>query len=110
MENLVSPGFLHGDKLVMALSPTTPLQMIAVRDIGRHGARAFLEAEQLNLREIDLAGDSVPPTAAARARSEGLGRTVEFVQASIEEVRRQSEDAALMLEWFENEGYSVDIE
>jgi len=109
MENLVTPFVLQGDKLAMAISPTTPLQMIAVRDIGRHAARAFLEAEQLNLREIDLAGDSVTLPAAALALSEGLGRPIEFVQAPIEEVRRFSEDVALMVEWFEREGFNADI-
>ena len=41
MENIVSPWFLNGDKIYSALAPKTVLQMIAVRDIGVYGARAF---------------------------------------------------------------------
>jgi uncharacterized protein YbjT (DUF2867 family) len=109
MENLLTPGFLIGDKLVAALQPDTVLQMIAVRDIGEYGARAFTEAERLNRREIDLAGDEVTLPTAARALSAGLGRPIEFVQAPIAEVRKYSEDVALMLEWFDRVGFNADI-
>jgi uncharacterized protein YbjT (DUF2867 family) len=109
MENLVTPALLQGDKLMLALSPETEIQMIAVQDIGRHAARAFLHSEQLNMREIELAGDSVTMPAAARALSEGLGHPVEFVQLALDEVRRHNEDVALNLEWLERVGYSADI-
>jgi hypothetical protein len=46
---------------------------------------------------------------AAAALSAGLGRTITFVQIPIAEVRKNSEDFALMLEWFERVGYDVDI-
>ena len=65
MENLTSPWFLNGDKLVTALDPATRLQMIAVKDIGEYGARAFIDAEKLNGREIDLAGDALTMPKAA---------------------------------------------
>jgi uncharacterized protein YbjT (DUF2867 family) len=110
MENLTSPWFLNGDNLYGALAPTTRVQMIAVDDIGQYGARAFTDAAKLNGREIDIAGDerTMPETAAAL--SKGLGRTITFVQIPISEVRKNSEDFALMLEWFERVGYDVDIQ
>ena len=46
---------------------------------------------------------------AAAALSKGLGRTITFAQIPISEVRKNSEDFALMLEWFERVGYDVDI-
>ena len=58
MENLTSPWFLNGDKLCTAMDPKTVLQMIAVDDIGKYGARAFTDGSALNGREIDLAGDA----------------------------------------------------
>src|SRR3954469_16604652 len=58
MENLPTPMLLQGDKLVTALKPNTKLQMIAVRDVGEYGARAFIDAERLTRREIDIAGDA----------------------------------------------------
>jgi len=109
MENLVSPWFLNGDRIVSALRPDTVLQMIAVRDIGKFGARAFTDAARLNRREIDIAGDALTLPAAAAALSRGLGRSIEYVPIPIEEVRKNSEDFALMLEWFERTGYDVDI-
>ena len=42
---------------------------------------------------------------AAAALSKGLGRTITFVQIRCG-VRQNSEDFALMLEWFERVGYS----
>ena len=44
MENLASPSFLPAiqeGKLAIGIKPTTVLQMIAVQDIGKYGARAF---------------------------------------------------------------------
>ena len=109
MENLPSPWFVNGDNLYAAMPPALKLQMIAVNDIGRHAARAFTDAETLNRREIDLAGDAATMPEAAAALSSGLGRTITFVQIPISEVRKNSEDFALMLEWFERVGYDVDI-
>jgi uncharacterized protein YbjT (DUF2867 family) len=109
MENLLGPWFLQGDKLVMALQPTTKLQMIAVEDIGKFGALAFERHEDLNRAEIDIAGDSVTLPEAAKILAEARGTKLEFVQAPIEEVRKASEDQTLMLEWFDRVGYDADV-
>jgi len=109
MENLTSPWFLNGDTLVAALAPTTKLQMIAVADIGKYGARAFIEAARLNLREIDIAGDVATMPEVAAALSKGLKRKISFAGIPIEEVRKNSADLALMLEWFERVGYNADV-
>jgi len=109
MENILGPWFLNGDKIYGALKPTTVLQMIAVRDIGVYGARAFTDAARLNRREIDLAGDALTFPEAARLLGAGLGRPIEYVQIPMAEVRKNSEDFALMLEWFERTGYNADI-
>jgi uncharacterized protein YbjT (DUF2867 family) len=109
MENLTSSWFLNGDNLYAAMPPGLKLQMIAVADIGQHAARAFTHAEKLTGSEIDIAGDSATMPEAAEALSKGLGRTITFVQIPMSEVRKNSEDFALMLEWFERVGYDVDI-
>jgi uncharacterized protein YbjT (DUF2867 family) len=108
MENLPSPWFLNGDKLVSALDPKTVLQMIAVADIGRYGALAFTDPRFKNL-ELDIAGDAVTMPEAAATIGAALGRTIDYVQIPIGEVRKNSEDFALMLEWFERVGYDADI-
>jgi len=109
MENLPSPWFLHDDKIVTAMKPDTKLQMIAVEDIGRITARFFIDAEKMNGRELDLAGDAATMPEVAGALSRGMGRKIAFVEIPIDEVRKQSEDFALMLEWFERTGYDADI-
>ena len=109
MENLTSAWFLNGDTLVAAMPPATMLQMIAVEDIGKFGARAFTDAAKLAGREIDIAGDAVTMPQAAAALSKGLGRTLTFVSIPIAEVRKNSADMAIMLEWFERVGYDADI-
>jgi hypothetical protein len=47
---------------------------------------------------------------AARILSKAVGKPVEFVQQPIAEVRKFSEDYAIMLEWFDRVGYDADIE
>ena len=59
--------------------------------------------------EVDLAGDAVTMPEAAAAISELVGNTVTFVPIPIEAVRANSEDMALMLEWFDRVGYSANI-
>ena len=112
MENWISPWFKPGldeGKLFIALKPETRLQMIAVEDIGRFGRIAFERDKELNGRAIDIAGDqrTVPETAEILGRA--LGRTITVVHVPIAEVRKQSEDYAIMLEWFDRVGYDADI-
>jgi len=112
MENWALPWFLPGimeGKLAVGVKPTTVLQMIAVRDIGKFGAMAFERHAELKGRAIDIAGDqrTMPETAAILSRL--MGRKIEFVPTPIEEVRKFSEDYALMLEWFDRVGYDVEI-
>lgn len=109
MENLLSPWFLNGDTLMGAMNPDTKLQMIAVEDIGVFGAMAFTHASALNGRAIDIAGDSKTLPEAAAIIGRALGRPIEFLQIPIAEVRKNSEDLALMLEWFDRVGYDADI-
>jgi uncharacterized protein YbjT (DUF2867 family) len=109
MENLTSPWFLNGDKIYSALDPKTVLQMIATEDIGRFVARAFIAPERFNRREIDLAGDEATMPETAATLSKALGRSIDYVRIPIEEVRKNSEDLAIMLEWFDRVGYNADI-
>jgi len=109
MENLTSPWFLSGATLHAAMKPTTELQMIAVDDIGKYGALAFREPLRLRNRAIDIAGDAVTMPTVARVLGKALGRTIKFVEIPIEEVRKNSEDFAIMLQWFADVGYDADI-
>jgi uncharacterized protein YbjT (DUF2867 family) len=112
MENFLGPQMLpllKQGKISMPLAPTTKLQMVAVDDIGRLGAIAFLRRPELAGRAIDLAGDELTLPDAARVLTEVTGRKVDYEQQPIEQVRAFSQDVALMYEWFERVGYDADI-
>lgn len=112
MENFLGPWqkpAIDQGKLALAIKPGTRLQMIAVEDIGKYGRWAFDEAAKLNRREIDLAGDELAPGEIARIISAAAGHPVEFAPPPIEEIRKSSEDFAIMLEWFDRVGYDADI-
>jgi len=110
MENLTTPWFLNGDTMYSTLDPATVLQMIAVIDIGKYAARAFTDAERLNGRAFDIAGDArtLPETVDVLGRA--FGRAIKYVRIPLAEVRKNSEDFALMLDWFDKVGYNADID
>jgi uncharacterized protein YbjT (DUF2867 family) len=109
MENLPSPWFLNGDKLVTALKPETKLQMVAVDDVGKFSAAAFIDADKFKGAELDYAGDAATMGEAAAALSDLTGKTVTYQPIPIEAVRQNSADFAKMLEWFDAGGYTADI-
>jgi uncharacterized protein YbjT (DUF2867 family) len=112
MENFLTPWFKPGldeGKLTVGIKPTTVLQMIAVRDIGKYGAWAIENHQALNGRAIDIAGDAQTMPQTAGIIGAAAGRKIEFAPTPIEEVRKFSEDYAIMLEWFDAGGYDVNI-
>lgn len=112
MENFASPWFkpaLQEGKLMVGITPDTVLQMIAVDDIGKFGLEAFERYEEMNGVELDIAGDQHTMPETAKILSRATSKTIKFVQAPIEEVRKASEDFAIMLEWFDRVGFNVDI-
>ena len=112
MENFLGPFFLpyiQQGTLAVAVKPTTKLQMVAVKDIGKYGALAFERHEELNGRGIDIAGDELTMPEAAKVLSGPAGHPLQFFPVPIEEVRKNSEDYALMLEWFDRVGYDANI-
>lgn len=112
MENLTSPWFkpyIDEGNLAVGIKPDTKLQMVAVADIGKYGRIAFEKHAELNGRAIDFAGDELTMPQAAEIIGKAAGKPVSHFQVPIEEVRKVSEDFALMLEWFDAKGYEADI-
>jgi uncharacterized protein YbjT (DUF2867 family) len=112
MENLAGPWFkpaIDQGMLAVGIKPGTKLQMIAVTDIGKYGRLAFERHAELNGKAVDIAGDEMTMPEAATILSAQLGKPVTHFQVPIEEVRKASEDFALMLEWFDRVGYEADI-
>jgi hypothetical protein len=50
------------------------------------------------------------PVELAATLSQATGREINHFQVPIEQVREFSEDFAIVLEWFDTVGYSVDIQ
>ena len=113
MENFASPWFkpyIDKGTLALGIEPDTRLQMIAVADIGKYGKLAFEQHEKLHGRAIDIAGDELTPPVIADLIGRAAARTVTHYQVPIDEVRRSSQEFAIMLEWFDAVGYDADIE
>ena len=113
MENHVAPwtiAALQAGNLAMALPAGRELQQIALADIGAFGARLIARRERVFGKRFDIAGDAVTGTEAAAAIGKAAGRAMAYVEVPLDAVRAQSEDLALMFEWFDNTGYAADIE
>ena len=113
MENFLSPWYkpaIDEGNLAMSLTPDTKLQMIALADIGKYGRMAFEQHDTMNGKAIELAGDDTTMPQAAEIISKASGKLIAFFQVPIEEVRKFSDDFALMFEWFDRVGYDSDIQ
>ena len=109
MDNL-QPGFAGKIFPTAWKTLTRPLQLIAAKDIGVAGAQALLEPEKYKGRGIGLAGDEL---------SFEQGRGV-FMEKTGQEMPTTFwflikllfwfvPDVRLMFEWFESDGYNLDI-
>jgi uncharacterized protein YbjT (DUF2867 family) len=112
MENLLSPdniAAIGNGQLPMGIKPSTPLQLIAVADIGKYGKLAFEQPDRLAGRAFDIAGDEITMPRAAEIIAKLVRHPVSHVQVPTSEIRKFSEDLAIMLEWFDAVGYGVHI-
>lgn len=112
MENAVAPwgiGGLRQGVHAFALPADRALQLVALADIGAFVAALAERREQVFGRRFDIAGDELPGAEQVQILSQAIGRPIAYREIPIAAARQQSEDAALMFEWFNNAGYSVDI-
>ncbi len=113
MDNYTGPFFKPGldeGKLTVGIKPNTPLQVVAVDDIGRYAALVFEKNNEFNGKALSLAGDSLTMPETVEILSGINGKTFTFEPTPIEQVRQFSSDFASMLEWFDSVGYNVDID
>jgi uncharacterized protein YbjT (DUF2867 family) len=112
MENVVAPWAIDGLRRGMhafALPPGRVLQLVAVADIGAFVAALAERREQVFGKRFDIAGDELSGEEQARILSQAIGRPIGYQEIPIAAARQQSEDAALMFEWFDRVGYDADI-
>jgi uncharacterized protein YbjT (DUF2867 family) len=112
MENTVAPwslGALTQGSHAMAMPPKRVLQLVTLADIGAFVAALAERREQVFGMRFDIAGDELSGEKQAEILSKMIGRPINYQQIPIAAMRQQSEDAALMFEWFERVGYDVNI-
>ena len=110
MDNL-QPGFAGKIFPTAWKTLTRPLQVVAARDIGIAGATALLEPEKYRNRGISLAGDELSYEQATEVFREKTGQempTTFWIVVTL--LFYFVADVRLMFEWFESDGYGVDIQ
>ncbi len=110
MENLISPWWLPGlqeGKLPMAMPGSRKLQQIALDDIAGFTALVLERREKFLGKRVDIASDEVTGNQVVEIISRLSGRKIEYVELPIAQLRASNEDFAIMFEWFDRVGYSV---
>ncbi len=113
MDNLFLPNVIEGVKggaYAIAMPADTPLQQVAVEDIGAFGAHVVSNPESFVGRRVDIASDELSAQRTAELLTDITGQAVKYVEVPIEQIRAWSDDLALMYEWFVTTGYSADVE
>ena len=112
MENFVAPwsiGGLSQGTHAFAMPPKRVLQLVALADIGAFVAALVERREQAFGKRFDFAGDELSGEEQAKILSQAIGRPISYQEIPIAVARQQSEDTALMFEWFDKVGYDADI-
>lgn len=112
MENVVAPwsiSALSQGTYAFAVPPKRALQLVALADIGAFVAALAERREQVFGKRFDFAGDELSGEEQAKILSQVIDRPISYQEIPIAVARQQSEDAALMIEWFDRVGYDVDI-
>ncbi|TAX72523.1 NmrA/HSCARG family protein [Rhizobium leguminosarum] len=112
MENTVAPWAIDGLRqgvYAAALPAARVLQQITIDDIGAFVAALAERREQVFGKRFDIAGDELSGEQQAKILTEALVRPIRYQELPIAAIRQQSEDTALMFEWFDRTGYDADI-
>lgn len=110
MDNLFFPFVLDGVKqgiLKMAMPGGRVLQQIAVEDIGKFVSKVIGEREPWFGKRINISGDEITGNEVAAILTIVLGKEIRFEGFDPAYLKGQSEDMALMYEWFNSSGYTA---
>jgi uncharacterized protein YbjT (DUF2867 family) len=114
MDNLLAPWTLpqlKEGRLPMALPSSRPLQQITPSDIAAFTALVLENREEFVGRRLDIASDELSGEEVAEVLTQVTGREIHYVELPLEQVRQaMGDDGARMFEWFDQVGYSADIE
>ena len=114
MDNLLAPWTLpqlKEGRFPMALPSSRPLQQIALSDIAAFTRVVLENREEFVGRRLDIASDELSGEEVAEVLTQVTGREIHYVELPLEQVRQvMGDDGARMFEWFDQVGYSADIE
>ncbi len=114
MDNIFYPYVMDAVKkegiLRVAMPENTKLQQISAEDIGKFVGMVVNEREKMFGQRINIAGDTISGNDVAAVLTKALGKEVKYEGFSPDYLREQSEDMANMFDWFNNIGYSADLE
>jgi uncharacterized protein YbjT (DUF2867 family) len=114
MDNLLAPWTLpqlKEGRFPMALPSSRPLQQIALSDIAAFTGVVLENREEFVGRRLDIASDELVGEEVAEVLTRVTGREIHYVELPLEQVRQaMGDDGARMFEWFDQVGYSADIE
>src|SRR6516225_6616635 len=111
MENFVAPwsiGALSQGTHAFAMPANRVLQIIASADIGAFVAALVERRDQVFGKRFDIAGDELSGEARAKILSRAIGRPITYEEIPVAAARQQSEDAALMFEWFDRQAREME--
>jgi len=113
MDNIFFPFMLEELKnglLKNAMPGDRKLQQIAVEDIGKFVGIVVNEREGMFGKRVNLSGDELTGEEAALILSKAIGKEIQYEGYNPDYLREQSEDMALMYEWFNNQGFTADLD
>jgi uncharacterized protein YbjT (DUF2867 family) len=98
---------LRSGRFSLPLPPTTPLQQLSRRDLGRFVATILREPQRFAGMRIDVASDAPTPQQMTDALEHALGYPVELITYSPATIA--SADMRAMFSFLSGQGYSADI-
>ncbi len=100
---------LQNGHLRMALDSEMLLQLISVEDIGALVTLAFDNPDLYAGKALEIAGDEITGNQIADIFSKVTGKAISFEQVEVDEVRTKGADFAMLFDWLNRKGFSVDI-
>jgi uncharacterized protein YbjT (DUF2867 family) len=112
MDNVIAPwslDALKGGKILQAIPDDRSLQQVSVKNIGEFVASLISRREKVFGKRFDIAGDELTGDECSATLTRVTGRQVIYEALPVSVVKQQSDDMAIMFEWFDRVGYNVDI-
>jgi uncharacterized protein YbjT (DUF2867 family) len=113
MENLRSPfslPALQQGVFSQALPKTRKLQMIALQNIAEFVVHIIENPDKFNGKRFEIASDDLSGEEVAEILTKTTECPIGYNELELEQLKSMNLDLGLMYEWFNEVGYSVDLE